>query len=750
MKTTSFIKKNKNKFMGTTPIILIVLVFIFSTNFMISAIRTYNYSHLEDESYRLTKSYSNNLETAIDAREITTNLMEERIKAVAIAVANMGLNDDFNNLTELADTFNVDNIYLYSSNREIIQSSDGNFIGWKVPDEHPINNFLTSGETFFVEDVRADTESGILFKYGYYRLSDGRFLQIGVLAEKVLIFLNTFEIQMLIEKIFEEESILNASFFNREGIIISSSEGDHIGSRVESKEIQTAIEENSENSFITEYMGENAFQVLIPVSIEGELEGTLSIIHSLKSTNDTINDFIFIGAVALTIIFSLLIIFNVVTYRNNSRLEKMAYYDTLTGLPNRESLVYELKEIIKLNKNNILLLLININDFKSINMTYGYEYGDSILRIISKKLNSLYSEKHRLFRFSSDRFVMLIDNPNKVEEVEEDIVEIVDILEREFFTQGQKRTVEINMGIVRIDGTYKKPDEIIRDATIAVSYVDGRNYLTHAFYDKAMLNKIRREETIESEIIGSLVDPRTEKLFLMYQPIIDTRSKKTVGFEALARLKTDAFGYVSPTEFIEITERRHLINRLGEWIFQSSLLFLKQLEYEGYEGMKISVNISGVQLMDSSFRSKIMDRIISSRINPKNVNLEVTESVLFDNYEFVNKTLRMLRDDGITISLDDFGTGYSSFARLRELNIDCIKLDKTFINNIGEVMDENLLSGDIISLSHRLGLKVVAEGVENLGQVMYLEKKNCDMLQGYYFSKPLLIDDAIQFLRKQQ
>lgn len=743
------IKSKNRKIIGFTPILLIILVFVFASFFMTEAIRNYYYSLLEDESYRLTRSYTNNLEIAMDAREITTNILDDRIVTVSIAVANMGIEENFNNLDTLSIEFNVDNIYLYSKEGVVIDSSDGSYIGWTFDENHPINRFLLSDDMYMVEDIRADTESGILYKYGYYKLEDGRFLQVSILADKILAFLNTFDIQLLIERIFLEEDIINASFYDKSGKIIASSDAEYIGTFNQSSSILDVISKNLEVSFLTEYKGESAYQVIIPLKVDGELEGALSIINSLVKTNNAINDFITIGLVALFVIFALLIIFNIIIFKNNKILEKMAYFDSLTDLPNRESLIFELKDII--NRNNFPrgLLLINISDFKSINMTYGYEYGDSILKIIARKLKEEYSKQHKVFRFGSDRFVIIADYKSDRKILENIIFKIKDVLESEFYTQGQKRIIDINMGVVEISNNYKKPDEIIRDATIAVSYVDGRKNISHAFYNNDMLNRIRREETIESEIIDGLLDPQLEKLFLVYQPIIDTQTKKVKGFEALARLKTDSFGFISPVEFIDIAEKRLLINRLGEWIFQSALLFLRELEFEGYSDIKISINISGVQLMDPTFKSKILDKILSSRINPKNVTLEVTESVLFDNYESVNNTLKELRNEGIVIALDDFGTGYSSFSRLRDLNIDCIKIDKTFIDKVGEVKDENLLSGDIISLSHKLGLFVVAEGVETGKQVKYLEERDCDLLQGYYFSKPLEIGDVIKFLEKQ-
>jgi len=742
-------KYSKTKLLGITPIILILLVFVFAAFFMSNSIRKYNYSLLEKESLRLTKSYSNNLEIAIDAKDITTNLMDDRIKSVGIAIANMGTRTDFTNLQEIGTQLGVDVIYLYSMEGIIVESSDGLYVGWQAAEDHPVHDFYESGEIFLVEDIRADTESGIQYKYGYYRLEDGRFIQIGILAEKIQMFLNTFDIQLLMEEMFKEEDILNASFYDKNSLIIASSEEGYIGKMSNSQVVIDAINSNLEISNLIQYNGENSYQVLSPVTIEGEVVGALSIIHSLESTNSAINDFILLGLTALFIIFALIIIYNITTLRNNNRLHKMAFYDPLTDLPNRQSLLLELNRILRNRLYGKALLLININDFKSINMTYGYEYGDDILKIISKKLKERYVSDYRLFRFASDRFVVIVNNYNDREELENKIIEIINLLEGEFFAQGQRRTVEINMGVVEINNSYEKSDEIIRDATIAVSYVDGKSSLTHAFYNNVMLDKIQREETIESEIIAGLVDPKSDKLYLVFQPMIDTKTKKIVGFEALTRLKTDTLGYISPVEFIEIAEKRHLISRLGEWIFESAILFLKNLEYEGYGGLKISINVSGDQLTDPSFKSKIIDKIVSTRINPKNVTLEVTESVLFENYQGVNKTLKNLRQEGIAIALDDFGTGYSSFSRLRELNIDSIKLDKAFIDNIGKVRDDNLLSGDIISLGHRLGLLIVAEGVETKQQVEYLENRDCDVLQGFYYSKPLEMKDAIKFLEKQ-
>lgn len=239
-----------------------------------------------------------------------------------------------------------------------------------------------------------------------------------------------------------------------------------------------------------------------------------------------------------------------------------------------------------------------------------------------------------------------------------------------------------------------------------------------------------------------------DELYLVYQPVVDLKKGAVVGFEALARLKTEKLGPVSPQEFIPLAEKTKLIIPLGEKIIVQALGFLNKLKEEGYDDLSILLNISIIQLLHPDFPERLLALIKRMQVDPRNIGIEITESVFANDYESVNKILEELRTAGIYIAIDDFGTGYSSLTREKEMMADCIKIDKYFADELVEADLDRAITCDIISMAHKLGHETIAEGVEQLVQLRYLKRHSCDKVQGYLISKPLSEGEAIKFLEE--
>lgn len=235
---------------------------------------------------------------------------------------------------------------------------------------------------------------------------------------------------------------------------------------------------------------------------------------------------------------------------------------------------------------------------------------------------------------------------------------------------------------------------------------------------------------------------------MQFQPILDLKSNKICGFEALARLNSCELGLVPPLEFIPIAEKTKLIIPIGEKIIHQALRFLNKLKENGHGTINVSINVSAIQLLRVDFNKNLLEMIYEMRVNPENIGLEITESVFALNYQEINRVLGELIDSGIHIAIDDFGTGYSSLARERELNVNCLKIDKYFIDKLLTLKPEEVITGDIISMAHKLGHCAVAEGVEHEEQRQYLLNNGCDKIQGYLVGKPLDEDAALELLKE--
>ena len=270
------------------------------------------------------------------------------------------------------------------------------------------------------------------------------------------------------------------------------------------------------------------------------------------------------------------------------------------------------------------------------------------------------------------------------------------------------------------------------------------------FYDSELEAIVNRENDIRKALSGIASGQGGAELFLLYQPILDLKTNKVCAFEALARLRTEKLGLVPPNEFIPIAEKTKLIIPDGEIIIIKAFHFLKHLIDLGYDTIRVAVNISAIQLLRPDFTDRLLEIIRETDVPPENIDIEITESVFASDYELINSFIKRLRDIGLQIAIDDFGTGYSSLARVKELNVDCLKIDKYFIDKLLTDGPENVIISEIISMAHRLGYCTIAEGVEEEVQMKYLLENGCDKLQGYLIGRPLDEETAIALLEKER
>ncbi len=425
------------------------------------------------------------------------------------------------------------------------------------------------------------------------------------------------------------------------------------------------------------------------------------------------------------------------------RLKYISEHNTLTGLYNRryfeEMLTRELSSNIDSKR---AVLLINLGKFSLVKITHGYLYSENLIKDLVGKLSLLGTTTRRLMHISMDQFAFYVGeygNKIELEELCDSIIEILD-------TSLSMNDIQGSIGIVEIEDYKCDADSIIKFASIAAEHASEAQTTGYCYFDREMEEKILRKEAIKSELAKASKDEQ-EGLYLEYQPIVAHGGDSIYGFEALARFRSEKLGLVSPVEFIPIAEETQLIIPLGRKIMSLAFSFLKRLEAEGHENIKVSINVSAIQLLRDDFFSDLMEIINETKIKTANLCIEITESVFSNNYQDINAKLGQIKQLGIEVSIDDFGTGYSSLARERELNVSCLKIDKYFIDKLLILDSQEAITGDIISMAHKLGHRVVAEGVELEVQKQYLIEHNCDLMQGYLFSKPLPQEAAIELLK---
>lgn len=425
-------------------------------------------------------------------------------------------------------------------------------------------------------------------------------------------------------------------------------------------------------------------------------------------------------------------------------------HDTWTGLYNRRYLEMLLRKNSGKQDSKKAIISVNLNAAHLLNMTHGFHYSQDIIKKVAVCLNNYCDDKRLLFSMSEYRFVFYV----KAYENKSELMAFCEAVAKTLKPLLGVKRIDWGIGIVEIDEFNRHDvDQLLRDLIVASENAVGNyrdNGFACCFFDQKMEAKLTREEQIKSELLQIVEAENDDSLFLEFQPIVDLKSNGIYGFEALARLYSKKLGLVPPLEFIPLADKSNVTIPLCEKIIHKALCFLKSLVQNGYNSIIVSINISSVHFLNENFTKGVFEKIEQMQVNPENIAIEITESLFASNHQKINSTLDELKSYGIKVFIDDFGTGYSSLARGRELNADCLKIDKFFIDKLLLVDEEEAITGDIISMAHKLGFFVIAEGVEHEKQRTYLEHFGCDKMQGYLISRPLNEKSAIRLLEDRR
>lgn len=428
------------------------------------------------------------------------------------------------------------------------------------------------------------------------------------------------------------------------------------------------------------------------------------------------------------------------------RIHDLAYYDSVTGLPNRVMLSEVISQSIQNADNNnskFAMIFMDLDNFKFVNDSYGHPVGDNLLVEVGNRLSEISDDKTMSFRLGGDEFIVLIENISDKDEVQQLLKYLDKILASPVIVEGNMFHVAHSSGIVLYPENGHDFNELLKNADTAMYKSKGAGKNTNTFYQPEMGKAAIEKAKIEADIHKALDNHEFE---LYYQPMVDIAEGKIKGWEALIRWLHPQQGMIPPGKFISIAEENGTILEIGKWVFQEACQYVKRMEDGGYTDFYISVNISTHQLLQKEFTDFILSTIKEIGVVPEHIVIEITESVLIESIDLAIRKLKKLRNNNIKIALDDFGCGYSSLTYLKMLPINIVKVDKSFISDIETVDDTKNMTSIIILLAKQLGLKVVAEGVEERHQLEYLKKHGCDMFQGYLVSKPVPEAEIIRLM----
>ena len=447
-------------------------------------------------------------------------------------------------------------------------------------------------------------------------------------------------------------------------------------------------------------------------------------------------------------------------WRAERRIVRLAYFDTLTGLPNREQSHNRLVGALQAAKEKgvqLAVLYMDLDNFKRVNDTLGHAVGDELLCVVAERLRSSLrygsdsvagSNSARvgdIARLGGDEFMVLLPNLRSSVDAGGVAERLVLALREPMQLASNSLVVTPSIGIAIYPQDGTDAETLLRNADLAMYFAKRRSPGTFAFFDVSMNATALHRFTIEEQLRGAL---ERNEFSLQYQPQFDVRTGSISGVEALLRWTNAELGAVSPGEFIPVAEETGLILAIGKWALRTACAQAKAWRDEGLPVQRMAVNVSGRQFALAEYPNEVAEILKETGLEPAVLELEITESVVMADEAWAEKAINQLKALGISLAIDDFGTGYSSFGRLRHFAVDRLKIDRSFVTSITEGSDDRAIAAAIIAMSRSLRINVTAEGVESFPQLNFLQEQDCQDAQGFLLSRPLQADAARELLRR--
>lgn len=662
--------------------------------------------------------------------------------------------------------------------KSILQSVTNQILSDKIVDEEKIFDMYERSDVtsefirmaIMYEDGRTITNDGYTVDYSdekdnffsnnQIHISENRISKID--GEEITIYSQAIDVDkkkiaiLLIVKTEDYKDIFSNKIFEGKGfsyivdengkIVVSANINKDAGNLVENIERmlvgnfrdrfvanKNIIEENIKNGV----SGERTLQTvngkyyMVYEAIEVNDWAIVTFIPSVAIAGEANNALLitFIVSIIVIIVILLICIYIVISnHKKEKQLYEYAYIDPVTKKGN----IYYFKKngqekLKKSDKSDLYLSVLDINKFKMINKAYGYKIGDDILFGISEELQNILGTDSIICRYSNDYFSMLFEYKEDIQKLLNKIVKNIENLR----IKNNVYNISVNIGIYKVQKNDKDISEIMDKAIIAHSASKGDVFDKFHIYDETMEKELEEEGKIERYMYNSLMK---KEFKVYYQPKMYSKSEKLYGAEALVRWNHNG-EIITPNKFIPLFEKNRFILKLDVYVFEQVCKDMKMWKEKYGKELTVSVNVSRHHFMDKNFLEKYLMIASKYGVNPNNIDLEITESAAVNDGIDVIEIMKRMKSLGFKISIDDFGTGYSSLSSLADIPADILKIDKSFVDRIGK--DEKNILDFVLNLSKELGFTTIAEGVETKEQRKYLLEKGCDIIQGYYYSKPL-------------
>jgi diguanylate cyclase (GGDEF)-like protein len=446
-------------------------------------------------------------------------------------------------------------------------------------------------------------------------------------------------------------------------------------------------------------------------------------------------------------------------WRSEHRIVKLAYFDALTGLPNREQLRNRLHSTLnsaKQHQRMLAVLYLDLDNFKRVNDTLGHAVGDELLCMVAARLRGSLraddavddlpsSRSSHIARLGGDEFIVILPNIRSADDAAAVAARLIAELQEPMRLALHTLVVTPSVGVAMYPADGVEADTLLRNADLAMYFAKRKGPGMFAFFDASMNDAALHRFTLEAKLRGAL---ERGEFTLHYQPQFDVRTGGISGMEALLRWTNEELGVIPPAEFIPVAEETGLILGIGEWVLRTACTQAKAWIDEGLPVVRMAVNVSGQQFVLKDFPQSVAGIIKETGIDASMLELEITESVVMKDEAWAEQALAQLKELGVMLAIDDFGTGYSSFGRLRHFAVDRLKIDRSFMTSLIDSGDDRAIAAAIIAMSRSMRISVTAEGVESFPQLLFLQEHDCHEAQGFLFSRALPAADAHKLLRR--
>ena len=612
----------------------------------------------------------------------------------------------------------------------------------KQNNEAFLRSFLQSSNSFALEKVQERSLNLEYYKFAYAKMDDGSILKMGLKSQRILQITHGFSTNQHLSEMLEKGNIIKTELvLNQDetsALVLDQSFRDYQMDEFERYHFLKQTQAHRD-TFIDNH---DALEVISPVILDGEIVGSLFLFFDLNGTNKMVQ---FVQFILIMISILLALIGSIwvgVIYFKNKNITNLEQADQELGVYNR-SYFFNILDI-HLEKGTIQksqLVIFQVENLARLRLVHSYTNVQYSLINLRQIIHGIWSQE--IFRYFDDTFILYIDEIIDETSLVEKVQATKDLLVAE---TPFKVSLNVHAALLPLSVAHKTRQSIVQNLEIAIMELKQSVDQSVMVVKENLWDEVLYLETLENDLRSLSKTGFDQELFLAFQPQIDIEKGEVYGFECLARWNHAVYGMVSPEIFCMLAERSNLVFDLSDWIIRQSARFVKKLQDLGYHDLVVSTNLSVMQLKTPHFDTHFERILRSEMVKPSDVGIEITETILIDNAKELNQKIKKLRDMGVNVSLDDFGTGYASLASLQLLEVDTLKIDKTFI---ASMFDDKIFLESIISIAHQLDLSIIAEGVESKEQLENLRKLGVHLIQGFYFSKAMRETDAIQFLTEK-